>query len=68
MCYLQEADVVLHVGQLAQLCAPPTQPCHFLLQLLDLNLHLAAQGGLMGAQELADLSAGRVDCFDDLGE
>lgn len=66
--HLQEADMVLHVGQLAQLGVPPTQPCHLLLQLLDLYLHLAAHGGLVGAQELTNLGAGHVDSFDELCE
>lgn len=66
--HLQKAKVILHVGQLAQLGAPPSQLDHLLLQPLDLNLHLAAQGGLMGAQELTDLSGRHVDCFDELSE
>lgn len=40
--YFQEADVVLHVGQSAQLCTLPAQLCHLLLQLVDLPLNLAA--------------------------
>lgn len=66
--YLQEADVVLHVGQLAQLGALPTQLRHLLLQPLDLTLNLAAQGGLVGAEELTDLGAGQIDGFGELGE
>lgn len=54
VCYLQEADGVLHVGQAAQVGAPPAQPCHLLLQAVDPPLHPAAQRGLVAAEELAD--------------
>lgn len=64
--YLQEADVVLHVGQLAQLGALPTQLRHLLLQPLDLTLNLAAQGGLVGAEELTNLGAGQIDGLGEL--
>lgn len=66
--YLQEADVVLHVGQPAQIRAPRAQLGHLLLQPLDPPLHLAAQGRLVGAEEPADLGAGDVHPVDQLGE
>lgn len=57
MDYLQEAGVVLHVSQPAELVPLPVQLYHLLLKPVDLSFNLAAEGGLIGAEELGDLGA-----------
>ena len=47
--------MVLHVRQFVHLLTPPVKLSHLLLQPVDVALSPAAQGGLVGKQELLHL-------------